>query len=233
MGAGPRKILVVDDDMLILMALSRACRSRLLNIATAANAGHALNLLESTRFDLFILDLDLHNRSGFEFLAVLDQRFPYVPVILTTAADINSVELTEEVSRIRQKGIWHLLEKPFPLERLNGLIEENLDGLEQKNPCLPGQRISCNQEKRKSTRQALIQTARLNYEELREGMLVSETFKVIMTDVSSSGVGLLTQKQLQPSQVVRIQNAQGSRCGVVAWSAPLEDQSCRIGIHFC
>jgi CheY-like chemotaxis protein len=233
MGAGARKILVVDDDMLILLALSRAYRSRLLDITTAANACHAMTLMESTRFDLFILDLDLHGHSGFELLAVIDERFPYIPVIITTAADVNSAELTGEIATIRKKGIWHLLEKPFRLELLNSLIEKNLNQAEDKLLRNLTHSQGHGADQRLNQRRPHIMPARFSYEVIRDGELIRETVKAILTDISTGGVGLLTDFHLEQSQIVRFDDSLEGRCGVVTWSAAVGDQTCRAGIHFC
>jgi len=233
MGDGARKILVVDDDMLILLALSRAYRGRLLDITTAADASHALTFLENNRFDLFILDLDLHAQSGFELLALIDERFPYVPVILTTAADVKSSELNDQISRIRNKGVWHLLEKPFPLDLITSLIEKNLAHQENRLFRNLTHSHGFGEDKRTHQRKTHILPTKLTYEVVRSGEVAKETVKAILTDISDGGVGLLTNMRLEKSQVVCFEGALAGKCGVVSWSAPVEDQTCRAGIHFC
>lgn len=233
MSTGPRKILVVDDDMLILLALSRAYRSRLLDITTAASAAHALEQMETSRFDLFIIDLDLHGHSGFELLGMIDKRFPYVPVIITTTADAKSTELGEEIKTIRKKGVWHLLEKPFHLEMLNKLIEKTLDQQEEKLDRNLLYNQSHGEDKRNHLRKAHIMPTKLSFEVIREGELIRETIKAILTDISDGGVGLLTNMPLEQSQVVRFEDNLEGKCGVVTWSAAVAEQTCRAGIHFC
>ena len=233
MGTEPRKILVVDDDMLILLALSRAYRNRLLDITTAADASHALTLIDTTRFDLFIVDLDLHGHSGFELLSIIDNRFPYIPMIITTATDVNSTELTDEIATVRKKGVWHLLEKPFSLDLLNTLIEKCLDQQEERMLGNLNHSRGHGEDKRNHRRKAHILPTKLTFETIRNGELVRETVKAILTDISDGGVGLLTNIRLEQSQVVCLEETFGGKCGVVAWSAPVEDQTCRAGIHFC
>jgi CheY-like chemotaxis protein len=233
MGAGSHKILVVDDDMLILLALSRAYRNRQLDVATAASACHAVTLMEKTRFDLFIIDLDLHGHSGYELLALIDRRFPYVPVIITTAVDINPAKLTEEITSIRKKGVWHLLEKPFRLDLLNSLIEKNLD--RQENLLI--RNLTCSHEhgenKRQHFRKPHILPTKLSFEVICEGEVIRQTVNAILTDISDGGVGLLTDLPLEESLVVRFENPLGDKSGVVTWSAPMADRTCRAGVNFC
>jgi len=233
MEPGARKILVVDDDMLILLALSRAFRHRLLDISTAASAVHALALMKETRFDLFILDLDLQGHSGFELLSEIDNRFPYVPIIMTTTADVNSAELSEEIASLRKKGVWHLLEKPFRLDNLNLLIEKNLEQQNGKLIRNLTKSHSHGEDKRNHLRKAHIMPAKLSFEVIKDGELVRETVNAILTDISDGGVGLLTEIPLEYSQVVSFEDTLERKCGVVTWSALVEDQTCRAGIHFC
>jgi CheY-like chemotaxis protein len=228
-----QKILVVDDDMLILLALERAYRNRHLDITTAASADHALSLLNSTRFDLFVVDLDLDNRSGFQLLQTLDERFPYIPIILNTAADITSNELSQEITRIRKKGVWHLLEKPFSLDLLNGMIEKFLDQQDNRLTLNLNQSHTHGEEQRSYRRKAHIMPTNLSFDAICAGELIRETVKVILTDVSDCGVGLLTNRPLEKSQVVRFDDALGQKCGVVAWSMVVSDLTCRAGVQFC
>ena len=233
MGDGARKILVVDDDMLILLALSRAYRNRLLDITTAGSASQALPLLEATDYNLFILDLDLHGQSGFELLSIIDERFPYIPLILTTAADVKSPELNDRIASLRKKGIWHLLEKPFPLDLLTTLVEKNLAHQEDRLFRNLTHSHGFGEDKRSHRRKTHILPTKLSFEMIRGGERVQETIKAILTDISDGGVGLLTNRRLEKSQIVCFEGPLEGKCGIVSWSAPVEDHTCRAGIHFC
>jgi len=233
MGNEVRKILLIDDDPLILLALSRAYRSRLLDIHTAANATDALQCINEQIFELFILDLDLQGRNGFELLEEIDRRFPYVPIILTTAADVNNPDLTGELSSLRKKGIWHLLEKPFHLELLNKLIEKFLDYRQEKLIGSLNHSHEHGHDKRNHTRRTRIMPVQLSFEQEQEGELVRKTIKAILTDTSDGGVGLLSTIPMERAQLIRFDESLQGKCGIVAWSAPLEGETCRAGVHFC
>jgi CheY-like chemotaxis protein len=232
MGVGERKILIVDDDMLMLMALSRAYRGRFLDVTTAESTSYAMTLLDSSSFDLFILHLELNDYSSFELLATIDERFPYIPVILTTATDVKSPELNDQIAAIRKKGYWHLLEKPFPLDLLTSLIEKSLARHEDRLFCNLYNSHEFGEDKRIKRRKAHILPEKLSFEVIRGGKVTRETIKTILTDISDGGVGLLTEMSLEKSQIVSFEGALAGKCGRVSWSAMVEDKTCRAGIHF-
>jgi len=119
----PLKILAVDDEQLLLYALDRAFKRRSLGITTATSNEQALAEIERCDFDLFLLDFDLNRQSCLELLRAVDECCPYVPIILMTTSAKDSVQLNDFIRATRKHGAWHLLEKPFSLDRMNVLIE--------------------------------------------------------------------------------------------------------------
>jgi DNA-binding response OmpR family regulator len=67
----PGRILIVDDDpnMLLLMQFNLEKRGH--EVVTADNADHALELARNHDFELFLLDVMLPGRSGFELCSAL------------------------------------------------------------------------------------------------------------------------------------------------------------------
>lgn len=65
-GPGPtragRRVLVIDDDPLVRVALHRALSADLHEVTVAASGAAALDLLARERFDLVLSDLDLGDR---------------------------------------------------------------------------------------------------------------------------------------------------------------------------
>lgn len=107
-----KKVLIVDDEPAVLFALSEALadRRRGVKVATAANGGEAVAILESEKVDLVVTDLRMPEMDGFELLAWLRRGFPHLPVIVMTAF------VSETASRL--DGAPEVLEKPFDVGEL-------------------------------------------------------------------------------------------------------------------
>jgi DNA-binding NtrC family response regulator len=79
------RILVVDDESSIRLLYSHELADEGYEIATAANAADAVELLRRDDFDLILLDIKLKNESGIELLQRIVKERHNLPVILCTA----------------------------------------------------------------------------------------------------------------------------------------------------
>ena len=115
-----KKVLIVDDEPVVLFALSEtlADRRRGVKVATAANGREAVAILESEKVDLVVTDLRMPEMDGFELIAWLHGRYPHLPVIVMTAFR------AETASRL--DGGLELLEKPFDIGELKRKVTDLL-----------------------------------------------------------------------------------------------------------
>lgn len=75
------KILVVDDEPSIRMLATVILETRDYKVQCAEDGLAALAALKTSLPDLIISDIRMPKMNGFEFLAVVRQRFPHIPVI--------------------------------------------------------------------------------------------------------------------------------------------------------
>src|ERR1700730_2275505 len=111
------RILLVEDDELLSDGISKALRQAgyaVDHVATGADADHAL---ETTSFDLLILDLGLPQIDGLEVLRRVRLRNQTLPVIIVTARD----RLEDRVSGL-DLGADDYLTKPFDLPELEARV---------------------------------------------------------------------------------------------------------------
>jgi two-component system OmpR family response regulator len=111
------RILLVEDDELLSDGISKALRQAgyaVDHVATGADADHAL---ETTSFDLLILDLGLPQIDGLEVLRRVRLRNQTLPVIIVTARD----RLEDRVSGL-DFGADDYLTKPFDLPELEARV---------------------------------------------------------------------------------------------------------------
>ena len=120
-------ILLIEDDMIEVMKLSRATNSLQLNhnIVEANNGEEALKLLEdkSNLPDIILLDLNMPKINGIEFLKILksDDHLRYIPTIVLTTSS-NQRDLLE----CYKIGIAGYVLKPLKYEDYVSKIEKLL-----------------------------------------------------------------------------------------------------------
>jgi len=82
-------VLVVDDDKLARMEISRCVEQQGYSVSLAEDGAQALDMLRSQTFGLVLLDLLMPGVDGFEVLRQMkaDATLREVPVIVITAVD--------------------------------------------------------------------------------------------------------------------------------------------------
>jgi CheY-like chemotaxis protein len=80
------RLLIVDDEPSMREAVSEILALKGYEVLTARDGLDALDRLVLFLPDVIISDLMMPRMSGFEFLAVVRERFPQVPVIATSGA---------------------------------------------------------------------------------------------------------------------------------------------------
>ena len=111
------KILVVEDDTLLLQGLILAMQSEGYACDGVATAQQAALSLANGHYSLVVLDLGLPDENGLHFLNRMRQQKLSVPVLILTARDT----LEDRVSGL-DTGADDYLVKPFALEELNARI---------------------------------------------------------------------------------------------------------------
>ena len=77
-------VLIVDDDAAVLTLLSKVIRSNGLNAECAASAEQALELLCANRYDLILMDVNMHGMDGFTAVETIRQRGINTPIIIVS-----------------------------------------------------------------------------------------------------------------------------------------------------
>lgn len=116
-----RTLLLVDDDRLVLDAMSAWLREQGYEVIAASGREAAIRELEQRRFDLVLADIRLADGDGFEILAHCRGRHPQTTVILITG--YATVETGIEALRA---GAFDLLTKPLIDEELSMAIDRAL-----------------------------------------------------------------------------------------------------------
>ncbi|AWI74060.1 response regulator [Parazoarcus communis] len=109
-----KKIIVVDDNEIIRMALRAILRQAGFNVVGEARDGEAvIELVEKVGPDLVCLDVMMPGRSGLEVLAELRERFPTLKVLMITGLSDR-----ETVATVVDQGAVGMVLKPFNSARV-------------------------------------------------------------------------------------------------------------------
>ena len=125
------RVLILDDESTLRTALFRLLDRKGFQVITAQKIDEARTFLTADKpFDLAIIDMNLPDGNGLDFMAELKKFSPATEVIILTGfATIDSAILAT------QKGAFHFLTKPFNVEELMSLVDKALThkNLEQEN----------------------------------------------------------------------------------------------------
>ncbi|MFZ5851702.1 MAG: response regulator transcription factor [Actinomycetota bacterium] len=107
------RVLVVDDDTGVRVAVARALRLAGYEVAVAADGGEALETLQDEPADAVVLDLGMPTVDGLDVCRALRARGDAVPVLVLTARDA----VGDRVAGL-DAGADDYLVKPFALAEL-------------------------------------------------------------------------------------------------------------------
>ncbi len=120
----PGQMLVVDDNRVNRLLLTRALEQNGHQVSNAENGKIGLDMLKAKPYDVVLLDIDMPEMNGFEVLEALleDEELRYLPVIMTSASD----ELDRVVKCI-EMGAEDYLVKPLNPVLLRARVNASLE----------------------------------------------------------------------------------------------------------
>ena len=126
MAESKKKVLIVDDDRDLRVALNARLRASGLDTAFAADGMQAIAVARSERPDLMLLDLGLPAGDGF---VVLDRVKNLADLAAMPTIVISARDAATHRQRAIDAGARWFLQKPVDNERLLGAIWTALDAI--------------------------------------------------------------------------------------------------------
>lgn len=117
----PKKILIVDDEEAMRMALVDSLTTSGYHVKAAANGEEALELFQKDTYAVVVSDIRMPKMSGLDVLKRIKKISPQTPVILITA--YGTVKTAVEAMK---EGATEFLMKPFSLDELDFTINNVL-----------------------------------------------------------------------------------------------------------
>jgi CheY-like chemotaxis protein len=118
-----KRILVVDDDEMVLMALDELLKPEGYDVHTVSSGAEALQKLSENGYDLLMLDVIMPEMDGFELckkIRGLDQ-YKDTPIVFLTAKSRE-----EDKARGLEAGANLFLSKPISPDKLLGIVSDAL-----------------------------------------------------------------------------------------------------------
>lgn len=113
------KVLVVDDEPLMLRFMTDVLRRQGKEVSCAGNGAEAIQILEHEPIDLVITDMKMPIKTGLDVLKATKSLASSPLVVLATAH--GTIESAVEAMKM---GAFHYLIKPFSPEALEGILEK-------------------------------------------------------------------------------------------------------------
>ncbi len=128
------KILIVDDEKLVLWSLKQSFLKHHIDIHTETCAEDAMAELQRSKFDWLITDFRLPGQDGLYLADQARKHNPKIKVIIISAYCSSTL-----INRLKEKNIHTFFSKPFNIENIISFIEHpNQDVLEDKFFFKPG-----------------------------------------------------------------------------------------------
>ena len=118
--SGPPRILVIDDQPVILDLVAAMCQTVGYTADCARSGEVGLQLAARQRYSLVLVDLAMPGLSGLEVARLLKRQSPQVPVVIMTGW-----EATLDRNVLSEAGVVEILYKPFRIEQLSDLLKSS------------------------------------------------------------------------------------------------------------
>jgi CheY-like chemotaxis protein len=114
-----KKVLVVDDDMRNIFALSSVLERRGMTVLTAGTGREAIELLESTDVAIVLMDIMMPEMDGYETMHVIRQNASLrrLPIIALTAKAMKG-----DREKCLEAGASEYLAKPVNTDQLLSVL---------------------------------------------------------------------------------------------------------------
>ena len=117
-----KKVLAIDDSMQQINTFQGILGSKY-TFRAAKSASEALSFLNSNQVDVVLLDIEMPNISGFEFLKDIRRIPSYITVPIIIVSSKSGADFDNQV---KTSGVADVLAKPVDPEKLIATIEKHL-----------------------------------------------------------------------------------------------------------
>lgn len=107
------KILVVDDDAIVVKSCKRILEAEGFEISAVSSADQALEAIKKYDFDLLLIDVKMPKHDGFFLMREIKKEVPEMPVII-----MSGYPTPETIAQVLKSGAVQFVPKPFRPDEL-------------------------------------------------------------------------------------------------------------------
>jgi DNA-binding response OmpR family regulator len=125
------RILVVDDDPSIGAAIQMMLDREGFNVMHAPDANVGMKVIESSRFDLAIVDIFMPGMNGLNSIRIFRQRVPNMPILAMSGFRFRDTmdPALDFLGMATKAGASACLRKPFTPQQMMTAVHTSLDAV--------------------------------------------------------------------------------------------------------
>jgi len=123
------KILVVDDDAIVVKSCKRILEAEGFEVLTVPSADEALETIKKYDFDLLLIDVKMPKHDGMFLMREIKKDLPEIPIIV-----MSGYPTPETVADVLELGATQFIPKPFRPDELIKTIHQVIQsGLKKRS----------------------------------------------------------------------------------------------------
>jgi DNA-binding NtrC family response regulator len=115
------KILVVDDDAIVIKSCRRILEAEGFEVMTVPSADEALEKVKCNDFDLLLMDVKMPKHDGIFLMREIKKNWPNIPIIV-----MSGYPTPETITDVLKLGATQFIPKPFRPDELTKVIRQVL-----------------------------------------------------------------------------------------------------------
>ena len=121
------KILVVDDDAIVVKSCKRILEAEGFEVITVPSADDALGTVKKYDFDLLLVDVKMPKRDGMYLMREIRKDLPDMPIIV-----MSGYPTPETVADVLKLGATQFIPKPFRPDELIKSVRQVIQKVSSK-----------------------------------------------------------------------------------------------------
>jgi len=113
------KILVVDDDPIVLDSCRLVLEAEGFDIASVPSADKALETMENDDFDLLLVDVKMPEHDGMYLMQEIEKKWPQIPIVV-----MSGYPTPETIANGMKMGAAKFIPKPFTPDELIEIVRQ-------------------------------------------------------------------------------------------------------------
>jgi DNA-binding NtrC family response regulator len=122
------KILVVDDDAIVIKSCRRILEAEGFEVTTVPSADEALEKIKYYDFDLLLMDVKMPKHDGLFLMREIKKHWPDIPIIV-----MSGYPTPETIADVLKLGATQFIPKPFRPDELTKSVRQVLERMVKKN----------------------------------------------------------------------------------------------------